>query len=1246
MKINIRKHLLILFSLIVLAFVVIWGRSLNYVEGAASDVFWFTFNSAKVSTGSEIELLSESNALNVESQTGFELGTGDTIEWYSSAPSVITITPTANQMIVNLNRQGPGYSTVTAIITKSGITYTISCQVKVAYNIDYILTGTIEATTTQEKVVQMNDGDTKQVRLIYTNNIHVAIGNIAVSWESEDPSVATVDKDGKITAVGSGMTTINVTTNTVSSASAPQQKSLTVVVSPKAIDNTITTTDKWSSDFIITSNASDVFIDTNATYATNLHWKVYDSKYQLISSSDQSKLEYTASSISGRFTISNAKAGVYYIYAFVDEKYATTGSVIDYLKVELRVPITMEDSSIVMNVGDTYNILNNSNIPSLDTFNYATSNATIAEVYNSTGVITAKSKGNATITLTVPTTISNELKLTNNTFTINVTVIDGIALNYTTAKMFTSGTLMLQAITSDPTKEIVWSTSDASIATVEEGIVKGLKEGIVTITASQTINGVKKSATCIINVQQSVDTITIDPSQVSLNVEEFKTLKANITPAGLSNVSLKWTTSNENVVAITDAGDLTATIQGVAGGSAVITAINQDNVVVGYCHVTVKEKVTGIILSETSVNVKQSLKNFQIRATVTPEAAQNKKIIWTTTNPKVITVDSTGKVTLVGAGTASIIATSEDNPLITAICNVTVEVPVAALTLDETTKTMYVGDTTRLSYLITPTNATTKTITWSSSNTAIVNVDSTGLLSARAVGQAIIIAKTTDGGLIATCTITVKQAASGVSLDVKDLELEVGQSYTIKPTFTPANSTEVQITWESTDTSIATVDGNGKVTGVSSGKAVIMAKPKAGGTVYCNVTVVQPATGIQLNYTEKTVVIGEKFKIKATVVPSSAASDTEITWSSSNTKVATVSQKGNVTAKSGGTAIITAKTKDGKFTEFCIVHAVELVTKIKLNKTSYKLGLNKTYTLKATIETNSATNPKVKWTSNNPKVATVDSKGKVTGKSLGYATITATAQDGSKVSASSEIRVVRLATSIKLNKTMVNTVVGRSFTLKATVKPSNATYKKAKWSSSDESIAIVDSDGVVTALKPGSVTIKAKAKDSSGKFATCYVIVQAQTPATSVTILNQNLTMVVGETNILQKAINPIASTDRFTWESDNKVVASVDRSTGKVTALTPGIANITVMTESGKTATTKVTVVGLNTTELVLEQYSTYRLSVVGVTAGITWDVDDSEIAVVNNGLVSSRRVGTTTVTAIVNGRRLTCRVRVVKIK
>lgn len=1217
--------------------------------GTTDSDFYFVYNAKKLEFGAEISLNTKNAEIYATTATG--ISSADTIEWVSSETSVIEIEKAADpkkQLFATMKRIGPGYSTITAIITKDGITYTISCQVKVELQVNYDGTnddGTkvfTYATSNDEQIILLNDqGKSNKIPLMYVTKDKIENIKDTVSWESSNIGVATVDDEGKVVATGAGVADITIMTNTTSVNGDRQKKTVRVVVKPKAVNPA---TGKAEDEFEILDSPA-ITINTNSPNATNITWQIYDSSNKLIDPKDTSILEYTISNNDGRLVINNAKAGTYQIYGYSDYKYGQEKW--NLLHITVVVPVSIDKSIKVMNVGDIYDIIKNSNIPNITSFTFSSSQPNIASVTPTTGIITAKMKGDAKITLTLSTDsgiVIDPSDETTRTIDIYVTVIDGLSLSTSNATIYIGGTIQLEAITSDPSRPISWTTSDSSVATVKDGLVTGIKEGQVLITARQTILGVTKTATCLINVQNTITSITIDPANVSINIDEYATLYAKVDPSALTNVSLKWVSTNENIVKIINSGKQTATIQGVSGGTAVIIAVNQDNVVIGSSHVTVKQKVTKITLSETDLTVSQSLKKLQLRATVSPDNANNKNIIWKSTNTRVATVDSTGMVTLVGPGTASIIATSEDNPSVTAICNINVGVPVSSITLDETTKTMYVGQSERLGYIITPTNATNKNVTWSSTNAAVVSVDSTGLMSARSAGIAIIIVKTVDGSIIKTCTITVKEKATGVTIETKDIEINVGQTFTIPIKITPANATDISLVWESTDTKVVTVN-DGKITGISAGKAVIVLKPSQGPAVFVNVTVVQRATGMQLNFTEKTIVVGEKFKLKASLIPSSSTK-VNITFKSSKSKVAKVTAAGNVTGLKGGTAIITVKTADGKISEICVVNVVERVTSIKLNKTSYRLGLGKSYTLKAKVKTNAATNPKIKWESTNPKVATVDSNGKVTGKRLGYTTIIAKALDGSNVIAKSEFRVVKSVTSISLNRTSATTVVGRTLKLTAKVNPKNATYKTVYWKSSDESIAVVDSNGLVTALKAGNVTITATAKDNSGKYARAHIIVQPQTPATSVTILNQNLTMVVGETNTLQKAINPIASTDRFTWESDNKTVATVDKATGKVTAKAPGIANITVMTESGKTATTRVTVVGLNTTRLTLEQYSTYTLSVIGINAGVKWDVADNEVAVVRNGRVESRRIGTTTVTATVNGRRLTCVVTVTPIR
>ena len=165
------------------------------------------------------------------------------------------------------------------------------------------------------------------------------------------------------------------------------------------------------------------------------------------------------------------------------------------------------------------------------------------------------------------------------------------------------------------------------------------------------------------------------------------------------------------------------------------------------------------------------------------------------------------------------------------------------------------------------------------------------------------------------------------------------------------------------------------------------------------------------------------------------------------------------------------------------------VKKIKLNKTRYTLYKGKSFTLKATVTPKNATNKKIKWTSSKTRVATVNSKGKVTAKGPGTATITAKARDGSGKKAKCKVTVKVRVKKVSLNAKTKKLKKGKTFKLKAKVKPSNATNKKIKWTSSKPKVATVSSSGLVRAKSVGTTTITAKAKDGSGKKAKCKITV-------------------------------------------------------------------------------------------------------------------------------------------------------------
>ncbi len=322
-----------------------------------------------------------------------------------------------------------------------------------------------------------------------------------------------------------------------------------------------------------------------------------------------------------------------------------------------------------------------------------------------------------------------------------------------------------------------------------------------------------------------------------------------------------------------------------------------------------------------------------------------------------------------------------------------------------------------LTAIVTPSNATNKKVTWSSSNTDVATVSDEGVVTSKANGTTVITAKTTDGtDLTATCDVTVAipVLATGIALNQTTLSFnDVNQTATLIATVTPSNATNKNVTWSSSNTDVATVSDSGVVTSKANGTAVITAKTTDGTnlTATCEVTVAIPvlATGISLNQNTLSFnAANQTATLIATVTPSNATNK-KVTWSSSNTDVAIVSDEGVVTSKANGTTVITAKTTDGTdLTATCevIVAIPVLATGISLNQTTLSFNdVNQTATLIATVTPSNATNNNVTWSSSNTDVATVSDAGVVTSKANGTTVITAKTTDGTNLTATCDVIV-------------------------------------------------------------------------------------------------------------------------------------------------------------------------------------------------------------------------------------------------
>lgn len=238
-----------------------------------------------------------------------------------------------------------------------------------------------------------------------------------------------------------------------------------------------------------------------------------------------------------------------------------------------------------------------------------------------------------------------------------------------------------------------------------------------------------------------------------------------------------------------------------------------------------------------------------------------------------------------------------------------------SLALSETQASLTVSETLALTYTYEPEDVTDCSVTWSSSDTDVVTVDETGLVTAVGEGDAVITCTAFDDSqLTAACEVSVKEiAVKKVKLNASSVKITQGDTYTLEAAITPADASNQTLTWSSSNTDAATVDENGIVTAVAKGKATITVKANNGKKAKAKVRVIEEpvkVSDIDLNLRSKAVKHGSTVSLTATIQPDNAANK-EVTWTSSNTKVATVSEDGLVTAKRFGFAVITCRASDG-----------------------------------------------------------------------------------------------------------------------------------------------------------------------------------------------------------------------------------------------------------------------------------------------------------------------------------------------
>jgi uncharacterized protein YjdB len=456
-------------------------------------------------------------------------------------------------------------------------------------------------------------------------------------------------------------------------------------------------------------------------------------------------------------------------------------------------------------------------------------------------------------------------------------------------------------------KNVIWYSSDTSIAIVSDGIIKGVSGGNATITAETIDGGVK--AQIDVKVTVPVASIRLDRAYLQLKVESDDVLlKAAVFPEGATDTDIVWSSSNENVTV-----DENGLVRAVAPGKAIITAASKtDATKKATCTVVVPVTVTEVSFARDSITLKLGQSPIKLMPIIFPSNAVNKAITWSSSNASIATVSRTGNLMAVSEGTATITAALVDGNK-SGVMTVTVIRGVTSVTVNMKNAILKIGDSDlKLEAKVFPDNATIKDILWTSGNPNIATVDQEGLVHAVSPGKAVITASSKqDGTKKSACTITVPVPVSDIKLASTISTLRVGQiGIRLAPTIMPYNAANKKVEWSSSDPSVLVVSAAGVVTPLKEGSVTISATT-VDGRFEDSVTfsVVYPVSSVTLNKTSAVMKVGDDdLTLKATVLPDKATSK-EVVWKSSNPAAATVDENGVVHAVSYGKTVISAVSK-------------------------------------------------------------------------------------------------------------------------------------------------------------------------------------------------------------------------------------------------------------------------------------------------------------------------------------------------
>lgn len=686
-----------------------------------------------------------------------------------------------------------------------------------------------------------------------------------------------------------------------------------------------------------------------------------------------------------------------------------------------------------------------------------------------------------------------------------------------------------------------------------------------------------------------LDSTTINKT---LKVGEKVQMSATKKPENTTDTtSITYTSSDISVATVDNTGMVTATGNGTA---EILAKCGEFSIKCGTVKVVTELKDVKLNKSSIELHRGENEVSEQLVASVNSDITESVEFSYISSDTSVVTVDNSGKITAVGNGTATVTVTATSTDPIsgniitkTAVCTVKVDTPLTELKLESSsTLTFEIGDnpedTASQKMVVSKVPGDTDNasdITYTSSNTLVATVDDNGNVFAKAKGEATITASCE--GKTVTCKAVVTMPVKSITITNGNITLKRTQSEMLNVKFGPEGATDMNaIKWSIVSSEPVSVGKevisleNGLVEAINPGIAVVRVTYLLDETIYSDIKVTVPevnATELVINKTNTTIEKGESEKLSVTILPEDTTDELNVVWKSSDESVATVDNTGKVTAVGVGDTVISA-TMNGLEAK-CNVNVISTLQSISLNKTEMNLIITEDDSnpkenltvLKNPIDADSNILNTI-WVSSATTVATVDNTGKVTAVGPGTTYITATL-DGKTAECKVVVDVALTSVEIENGDSELELYKNRTGEMKVIFTPANATLiPTAVWSSSDESVATVDQNGIIKAINPGTakITVTYTSKGRSDITASRDVVVK-EVKATGVTIAEKPESLFKNEEAILEiqvsKDNNNEELTDKIYCSSSDDSVAYVSCLNGvyKVVGAKEGKATITV---------------------------------------------------------------------------------------